>query len=91
MHCSYISRIFTGVAETVTPGNQNYCGQTLAGLFIFQEVSNSIESLKKYSENFVDYFPPSKNGMTKSVGAQKLFDTIVVRSKPPIAKIGICY
>ena len=25
---------------------------------------------KKYSENFVDYFPTSKNGMTESVGTQ---------------------
>ena len=31
-----------------------------------------------------------KNGMTESVGTQKLFYVIVVHSKPFIEKIGIC-
>ena len=38
-----------------------------------------------------DYFPSSENGMTESVSTQKLFHTIVVRRKPAIEKIGICY
>ena len=46
---------------------------------------------KKYSENFVDYFPSSENRITKSVGTQKLFHGIVVHSKPLIEKIVICY
>ena len=46
---------------------------------------------KKYSENFVDYFPPTKNGMTKSVSTQMLFHLVAVHSKPPTKKISICY
>ena len=47
---------------------------------------------QKYSQNFVGYFPRSKNGMTKSVGTQKkLFHIIVVHSKQPIEKNGTCY
>ena len=46
---------------------------------------------RKYSENFVDYFPPSKNRMTESVSTQKLFQSIVVHSKPPIERNSICY
>ena len=42
---------------------------------------------KKYSENFVDYFPPSKNGMARSESTQRL----VVHSKPCIEKICIIY
>ena len=44
---------------------------------------------RKYSENVVDYFPSSKNGETESVSTQKLFHTIVGRSKSPIEKIDI--
>ena len=46
---------------------------------------------KNYSENFVDYFPPSKNGMTESESIQKLFRTIVLHSKPSIEKISVLY
>ena len=46
---------------------------------------------KKNSENFIDYLPPSKNGMTESVSMQNLFHTMVVNSKQPIEKISICY
>ena len=38
------------------------------------------------SENFIDYFPSSKNGMTVSVSTQKLFHAIV-RSKSLIEKL----
>ena len=48
-------------------------------------------SQKSIVKTFVDYFPPRTNGMTKSVGTQKLFHTVVVHSKPRIEKIGICH
>ena len=41
---------------------------------------------KKYSENVVDYFPLSKNGMTESVSTEKLYHSIVVQSKPATEK-----
>ena len=44
---------------------------------------------KKYTENFVHYFPPSKYGMIESVSTQKIFHTIAVHNKAPIEKIGI--
>ena len=36
---------------------------------------------KKYSENFVDYFPPTKNAMTESESTQKIFHVIVVHNR----------
>ena len=90
MHCSYISRTSPQLQKQLHQIIEITVARPFTGLFCLS--GSKIQGiLKKYSENFVDYFPPSKNGMTRSVGAQKLFDTIVVRSKPPIAKIGICY
>ena len=39
---------------------------------------------KKYSENFVDYFHPTKNRLTESLSMQNLFHSIVMHSKTPI-------
>ena len=63
------------------PRNRNYCGQSLARLVKVQGIS------KKYSENFVDYFSPSKNGMTESGSTRNLFHTIVMHNKPSIEKL----
>ena len=45
---------------------------------------------KKYSKNFVDYFPSGKNGMTKSASTQKLFHIIIAQIKPFVEEIN-CY
>ena len=95
---SPISRIFTSVVESyihnklsikyllITTGNfWNYCGHSCAGLCIFKKKWYRVYQ-KTYSENFVDYFPPGKNGMIRSVSTQKLFHIIVVHSKPIIKK-----
>ena len=42
---------------------------------------------KKYSKNFLDYFPNSKNGMKESASTLKIFQAIAVHSKPPIKKL----
>ena len=58
----------------------------------YAPLRNKLEGMpKKYSENFVDYFPPGKNKKNKLVSTQKLFRAILVHSKPFIKKAGICY
>ena len=46
-----------------------YFGQCLAGLYLFTEVRYRI-SQRKYSENFVEYFTHSKNGMAECVNSK---------------------
>ena len=76
------------VVETVTPRNWNVCIQALHCYIPFRK-TQSIP--KKNGENFVDYFPPSKNGMTESASNQNLFRIFAVHSNPSIKKIGIQY
>ena len=46
---------------------------------IYLSGSKIQDILKKYGENFADYFPPSRNGMTGPV------------SKPFVEKHSICF
>ena len=84
---------------SMTTGNfWTYCGQSLAGLCLFTEFR--YRTLKKTcSENFIDYFSHSKNGMVKCV-TPKIFQwfwilrysqikKVVVHSKPFIKAIDI--
>ena len=60
-------------------------------IVIYRSESKTQGIPKKNSENFVDYFPPSKNGMTESASNQNLFRIFAVHSNPSIKKIGIQY
>ena len=63
------------------PRNLNYLWSEPCTVSKVQGIS------KKYSENFVDYFSPSKNGMTESRSTRNLFHTIVMHNKPSIEKL----
>ena len=49
----------------------------LQGYVSFKKCMYRVCIRKKCSENFIDYFPSSRNGLV-SVGSQKVFDTVVV-------------
>ena len=56
---------FSSLFKTMATGYfLTYFGQNLAGLCLFTEVRYRI-SPKKCSENFIEYFTHSKNGMAK--------------------------
>ena len=54
-----------------------YCGQSLAGSCLFTKV-RYVTSPKKCSENFIEYFTHSKNGMLKCVSTQKNFPHFLI-------------
>lgn len=84
----YIQRIFIAAVETVIHVTETAVGEPCRFMYLLYRVSN-LKS-EAFSENFVDYIPSSKNGMTESMSTQQLFYSIVVHSKPPVEEIGIC-
>ena len=67
----YVS-VFFKHTSMATGNFWSYCDQSLAGLCLFTEVRYRI-SQKKCSENFIEYFTSSKNGMAKYVSTQNFF------------------
>ena len=57
-----------------------YCGQSFPGLFTFVYGSKMQDIKKECSENFIEYFTHSKNGITKCVRTQNIF-SIILNSK----------
>ena len=59
LHNSFSLKHLSGTTDNFL----TYCGQSLAGLSVHR--SKILDIKKKSSENFIEYFSLSKNGMTK--------------------------
>ena len=100
MPSRYISKIFPAAVETVTHFTEFLYNTSWLLLATFEitvaRASQGYVPLsryryhKKYSENFVDYFPSGKNGMTESASTQKLLHIIIAQIKPFVEEIN-CY